>query len=86
MSRMVLIVLAVVVLGVLGGFAALGVTGRPPVQQSVHRDLPFAADAVVAAPSVAVPPAPATPVVTSVVPAAPAQIILSPTEQAPAHP
>lgn len=85
MSRMVLIVFAVVVLGALGGFAALGVTGRPPVQQPVHRDLPFAAD-VAATPSVAVPAAPAAPVVTPVVPAAPAQLSLSPTGQAPAHP
>ncbi|MFT8418402.1 MAG: hypothetical protein ABF636_06170 [Acetobacter sp.] len=86
MSRMVLIVFAVVVLGALGGFAALGMSGRPPVQQAVHRDLPFAADVAVATPSVAVPQGPAAPVVTPVVPAAPAQITLSPTQQAPAHP
>lgn len=79
MSRMVLIVFAVVVLGALGGFAALGVAGRPPVPQPVHHDLPFAADAVATTPSVAVPPAPA-------VPAAPAQVSISPTVQAPAHP
>lgn len=86
MSRMVLIVFAVVVLGALGGFAALGVAGRPPVQQPVHHDLPFAADTVGAAPSVAVPAAPVVPVVTPVVPAAPAQISIAPTEPAPAHP
>lgn len=86
MSRMVLIVFAVVVLGALGGFAALGLTGRPPAQQPVHRDLPFAADVVAATPSVTVPPAPAAPVVTPVVPAAPAQLSISPTGPAPAHP
>lgn len=86
MSRMVLIVFAVVVLGALGGFAALGVAGRPPVPQPVHHDLPFAPEAVATTPSVAVPPAPAVPVVTPVVPAAPAQVSISPTEQAPAHP
>ncbi|WP_086638700.1 hypothetical protein [Acetobacter okinawensis] len=86
MSRTVLIVFAVVVLGAVGGFAALGLTGRPPVQQQVHRDLPFAADVVAATPSVAVPPPPAAPVVTPVVPAAPAQISVAPTGPAPAHP
>jgi hypothetical protein len=56
------------------------------VPQPVHHDLPFAAEAVATTPSVAVPPAPAVPVVTPVVPAAPAQVSISPTEQAPAHP
>lgn len=86
MSRMVLIVFAVVVLGALGGFAALGMSGRPPVQQPVHRDLPFAADSAAASPSVPVPQGPAAPVVTPVVPAAPAQISIAPTQQAPSHP
>lgn len=86
MSRAVLIVFAVVVLGALGGFAALGLTGRPPVPQAVHHDLPFAADVVAATPSVAVPPAPAAPVVTPVVPAAPAQVPLSPVAPVAAHP
>lgn len=86
MSRMVLIVFVVVVLGALGGFAALGLTGHPPVQQAVHHDLPFAADTAVTAPSVAVPPPPAAPVVTPVVPMAPAQPTISSTAPAPAHP
>lgn len=86
MSRMVLIVFAVLVIGGLAGFAALGLTGHPSVQQAVHHELPFAADAPVAATSVAVPPAPAAPVVTPVVPAAPAQPVISSTAPEPAHP
>ena len=82
MSRMVLIVVSIVAIALLGGFAALGLTAHPPVPQPVHRDLPLPAPpAIQAAPTLAVPDAP---VITPVVPAAPAQPPVQ--QQAPAHP
>ena len=62
MSRMVLVIAAVVCIAFVGGIASLGLSGHAPEPQPVHRDIPLQApQQAVQAPTTLVPPPTASP-------------------------
>ena len=70
MSRMVLVIVAVVCIAFVGGIASLGLSGHAPVPQPVHRDIPLQVpQQAVQAPTTPVPPPPPAPLVTPLSPA-----------------
>lgn len=83
MSRMVLVIAALVCIVCVGGVAALGMSGHAPVPQPVHHDIPLAAPQLAVQTPLALPPPPPAPVVTPLTPAAPQAAPVAPA--APAH-